>query len=45
VNGGSWQLLGTHPFNAGTSGGVVVSNAGTTGYVVADAVRFELVLP
>ncbi|WNG40515.1 hypothetical protein F0U61_47625 [Archangium violaceum] len=45
VNGGSWQLLGTYPFNAGTSGNVVISNAGTTGHVIADAVRFELVLP
>ena len=45
VNGGTWQLLGTYPFNAGTGGKVVVSNAGTSGYVVADAVRFVLVLP
>ena len=45
INGSSWQLLGTYPFNAGTGGNVVVSNTGTTGHVIADAVRFELVLP
>lgn len=45
VNGGSWQLLGTYPFNAGTGGKVVVSNTGTSGHVIADAVRFQLVLP
>ncbi|MCP3138585.1 golvesin C-terminal-like domain-containing protein [Pyxidicoccus xibeiensis] len=45
VNGGAWQLLGTYPFNAGTGGNVVISNAGTSGHVVADAVRFELVRP
>ena len=43
ANGGSWQLLGTYTFNAGTGGKVVVSNTGTTGYVIADAVRFVLV--
>jgi hypothetical protein len=45
VNGGSWQLLGTYPFNAGTGGKVMLSNTGTTGHVIADAVRFQLVLP
>lgn len=45
INGESWQLLGTYPFNAGTGGKVVISNAGTTGHVIADAVRFVLVLP
>jgi len=40
VNGGSWQSLGTYEFNAGTSGTVLVSNAGTTNYVTADAVKF-----
>lgn len=44
INGGSWQLLGTYPFNAGTGGKVEVSNRGTVGHVIADAVRFELVL-
>lgn len=28
-------------FNAGTTGNVVVSNTGTTGFVIADAVMFE----
>jgi hypothetical protein len=32
--------LGTFRFSAGTSGYLEISNAGTNGYVVADAVRF-----
>lgn len=39
ANGGSWQSLGTHAFAAGSTGTVTISNAGTTGYVVADAVK------
>jgi|GEM_PF-946428 len=38
--GGNWIYLGTFPFNSGTSGSIVVSNAGTTLKVSADAVRF-----
>jgi hypothetical protein len=38
--GGQWVSLGIYPFAAGTSGSVLVRNAGTSGYVVADAVRF-----
>jgi len=41
---GEWYYLGTYTFNAGTSGNVVVSNAGTDGYVIADAVRFAPLL-
>ncbi|MBN2713056.1 MAG: DUF1593 domain-containing protein [Planctomycetes bacterium] len=38
-NGGAWVMLGEYGFE--TSGGcVTVSNAGTSGYVIADAVRF-----
>ena len=40
VNGGTWQALGTWTFKAGTTGYVRLSNAGTTGKVIADAVRF-----
>lgn len=39
-NGGEWRLLGTYTFAAGTSGNVLVHNTGTSGHVVADAVRF-----
>lgn len=39
-NGGQWVLLGTYSFNAGTAGSVAIRNAGTSGYVIADAVRF-----
>lgn len=37
VNGGRWNKLGRYVFAEG-SGSVVISNAGTDGYVVADAV-------
>jgi hypothetical protein len=40
ANNNVWVLLGTYTLNAGTSSSVSVSNAGTTGYVIADAVRF-----
>lgn len=36
-NGGKWNLLGRYRFSAGT-GTVVISNAGTDGYVAVDAV-------
>ena len=39
-NHASWVLLGTYSFNAGTAGNVLISNEGTTGYVIVDAVRF-----
>lgn len=39
TTGGGWTSLGTYNFNAGTSGNIVISNTGTTGYVTADAVK------
>ncbi len=33
-----WQLLGTWNFTEGTSGNVLFETAGTSGYVIADAV-------
>lgn len=42
-NGGVWNLLATYTFNAGTGSTVKIKNDGTNGYVVADAVKFELV--
>jgi lysophospholipase L1-like esterase len=41
VNGGTWVLLMRTNFNAGSAGRVIVRNGGTTGYVIADAVRFS----
>ncbi len=40
VNGGEWNSIGVYEFAAGTSGSVMLSNTGTNGYVVADAVKF-----
>lgn len=40
LNNGTWVSLGTYNFNAGTAGYVRVSTTGTTGHVIADAVRF-----
>lgn len=40
ANNGVWILLGSYSFNAGTTHKVVISNTGTNGYVVADAVQF-----
>lgn len=39
-NGGTWMLLGTFEFAAGTSGDVLIRNTGANGFVIADAVRF-----
>jgi autotransporter-associated beta strand protein len=40
VNGGLWVLLFTTNFHAGTNAKVLVRTDGTTGFVIADAVRF-----
>jgi hypothetical protein len=39
TGGGQWNLLGNYPFSEG-AGAIVVSNADTNGYVIADAVFF-----
>jgi hypothetical protein len=39
INGGQWNLLGTFPFIAGTSGHVVLSDDAND-YVIADAIKF-----
>jgi hypothetical protein len=36
----TWVLLGVYPFNTGTGQKIVISNTGTNGYVIADAVMF-----
>ncbi len=44
--GRQWLLLGTFPFDTGSTGYVKLSNAAaTTGVVIGDAVRFEYVGP
>ncbi|MER7165503.1 FAD-dependent oxidoreductase [Micromonospora sp. NPDC000207] len=40
-SGSQWVALGTYPFTAGTAGSVLIRTGGTTGYVVADGVRFD----
>jgi hypothetical protein len=40
INGNQWNLLGTYPFTAGTSGYVVISDDANQ-YVIADAVKFD----
>jgi hypothetical protein len=40
VSGGQWVSLGTFTFAAGSAGSVLIRTESTTGYVVADAVRF-----
>jgi len=42
TGGGQWVELDTLEFNAGTGGYLTVFNHGTSGRVIADAVRFEL---
>ncbi|WP_165452747.1 glycoside hydrolase family 30 beta sandwich domain-containing protein [Paenibacillus thalictri] len=39
--GGAWVLLGTHPFAAGTSGYVQLTDQANNTYVIADAVKFQ----
>jgi hyaluronate lyase len=40
LNNGIWMLIGTYTFNAGSTGNLLISNTGTTGDVIADAVKF-----
>ncbi|MNG34179.1 Xanthan lyase precursor [compost metagenome] len=39
TNGGVWNLLGTYTFNEGIGGTVLIRTDGTTGYVIADAIK------
>jgi len=38
---GLWVKIGGFPFDSGSSGRVIISNSGTSGYVIADAVMFR----
>jgi len=40
VNGSEWVSFGVYQFNAGSTGSVLISNAGTNGLVAVDAVKF-----
>jgi hypothetical protein len=40
LNGGQWVSLGTYHFESGTSGSVTIRTTGTSGHVIADAVKF-----
>ncbi|MCE5327987.1 MAG: hypothetical protein LLG01_16390 [Planctomycetaceae bacterium] len=42
TNAGTWEALGQFVFEAGSTGVVRLNTAGTTAYVVADAVQFVL---
>jgi len=42
LTGSQWVFLGTFPFEAGTSGYVLIETAGTSGYVVGDAAAWVL---
>jgi hypothetical protein len=41
VNGSQWNLLGSFPFVAGTSGYVELSNEGADAFVIADAIGWD----
>ena len=41
TDGSQWVLLGTFRFEAGAGDNVLVSNAGTNGYVIVDGVKLE----
>jgi hypothetical protein len=44
-NGGTWYSLGEFTFAAGQEGYIEISNTGTNGYVIADAVAFLPLMP
>jgi hypothetical protein len=41
INGDQWNLLGTYPFAAGTSGYVELTDEGADGFVIADAIGWD----
>ncbi|CAM2815499.1 hypothetical protein [Rariglobus hedericola] len=40
AQGSQWVSLGLYPFNAGTTGNVLIRSTATDGYTIADGVRF-----
>jgi FtsP/CotA-like multicopper oxidase with cupredoxin domain len=45
VQGGRWVPLGIYTFLTGKGGSLRIRNTGATGYVIADAVKFEWMAP
>ncbi len=41
ARGAEWVSVGFYPFAGGNTGSVLIENNGTSGYVIADAVRFS----
>jgi hypothetical protein len=41
INGDQWNLLGTYPFAAGSSGYVVLTDEGADNFVIADAIGWD----
>jgi hypothetical protein len=41
INGGRWVSAGIYNLYSGNNGNVIIKNDNTTGYVIADAVRFS----
>ncbi len=41
TRGSEWLALGNYEFNAGNSGNIILSNNGTNGFVIADAIRLS----
>lgn len=41
IGGGAWRVLGSFEFVSGTTGSVTIGAAGSSGYISADAVRFD----
>jgi lysophospholipase L1-like esterase len=44
-SGGAWHPLGVFTFSPNSNHGVFIDNAGTNGYVIADAVKFTPSIP
>ncbi|MDY6892740.1 MAG: cytochrome c3 family protein [Chloroflexota bacterium] len=42
TNGSQWNLLGNYNFGNGTAGNVTLSNEGADGYVMADAIGWDI---
>ncbi|WP_309386284.1 LamG-like jellyroll fold domain-containing protein [Cerasicoccus frondis] len=45
VAGGQWVPLGSYDFAAGSAGNVFIDTSGTSGYVIADAIRLVSTAP
>jgi hypothetical protein len=41
IRGGEWIAVGIYRFETGNSGSILITNSGTNGFVIADAVRLS----